>query len=81
MLFYLIISKGGDFKMIGVIKHSKISNDRLVNIFNKVVGKSRVILESKAKKFKKKKRSRVAQKKYAIMAAKYRAERARKQHY
>jgi len=67
--------------MIGVVRHSKVSNDRLVNIFNKVMGKSRVILESKAKKFKKKKRSRRDQKKYAIMAAKFRAERARKQHY
>ena len=42
--------------MIGVKKYPKVSNDRLVNLFNKVVSKSRVLLTAKSRKFRDKQR-------------------------
>ena len=70
--------------MIGVKKLAgkrKVTNDRLINIFNKVVSKSRVLMDSKKRKFLKKKRSRRQQREYAVVSEGYRAERAKKKHY
>ncbi|EKD64256.1 MAG: hypothetical protein ACD_51C00037G0002 [uncultured bacterium] len=70
--------------MIAVKKHKKVSNDRLVNLFNKVVSKSRIIQESKERKFRDKDREKPNKRKQrakAVVSAEYRAERARKKHY
>ncbi len=70
--------------MIGVKKrksNKKISNDRLVNVFNKVMSKSRVLMESKKRKFLQKKKSRRQQREYAVVSDRYRKERAKKKHY
>ena len=70
--------------MIGVKKLKKISNDRLVNIFNKVISKSRIIPESKDRKFRDKEREKPnprKQRQKAVVSAKYRKERDRKKFY
>ncbi|OIP81956.1 hypothetical protein COW94_02185 [Candidatus Peregrinibacteria bacterium CG22_combo_CG10-13_8_21_14_all_44_10] len=70
--------------MIGVQKHKnnkKVSNDRLVNIFNKVVSKSRVLMESKKRRFRAKDKSKIQQREYAVVSDRYRTERAKKKHY
>lgn len=70
--------------MIGVRKYPKVSNDRLLNLFHKVVSKSRVLLTAKSRKFRDKRREKPnarLEKAKAIMAAKFRAERAKKKYY
>ncbi len=70
--------------MIGVKKrksNKKVSNDRLVNIFKKVMSKSRVLMESKKRKFRVKDRSKRQQREYAVVSERYRRERAKKKHY
>lgn len=70
--------------MIGVKKHKKVSNDRLANLFNKVISKSRILPLSKERKFRNKEAERPNRKKQrekAVVSAKYRAERARKKYY
>lgn len=70
--------------MIKVKKHKKVSNDRLVNLFNKVVSKSRIMMKVKDCKFRNKeaeKPNRRKQREKAVVSAKYRAERARKKYY
>ncbi len=67
--------------MIGVKKHKKVSNDRLINLYKKVMSKSRVLMESKRRKFRVKKNSKRQQREYAVVSARYRAIRAKKKHY
>jgi len=70
--------------MIGVKKrktNKKVSNDRLVNIFKKVMSKSRVLMESKKRRFRIKKNSKRQQREYAVVSDRYRTERAKKKHY
>lgn len=70
--------------MIRVRKTKKVSNDRLVNIFNKVMSKSRVLMEAKERKFRDKERekpNRRKQREKAVVSARYRAERKKKQYY